>query len=299
MSTDPKSTRPTRGAQAKPVTAPDIMAMKGGDAKITCLTAYDYATGTTVEASGTDMVLVGDSLAMVVLGHEDTLSVTMDEMIHHTRATSRAVKRALLIADMPFMAYHVGVEQAVTNAGRMVQEGRAKAVKLEGGQKMAERIRAIVDAGIPVMGHLGLTPQSVNTFGGFKAQAKTADAVQELLEDAQALVEAGVFAIVLEAMPVEAAELVTTAIPVPTIGIGAGNVTDGQVLVWHDVLGMFDRFTPKFVRRYAELGKEATVALARYCEDVRYGRFPAEKNTIRMSDEELPNLKKVKNKKRK
>lgn len=299
MSTDPKSTRPTRGAQAKPVTAPDIMAMKDGDAKITCLTAYDYATGTTVEASGTDMVLVGDSLAMVVLGHEDTLSVTMDEMIHHTRATSRAVKRALLIADMPFMAYHVGVEQAVTNAGRMVQEGRAKAVKLEGGQKMAERIRAIVDAGIPVMGHLGLTPQSVNTFGGFKAQAKTADAVQELLEDAQALVEAGVFAIVLEAMPVEAAELVTTAIPVPTIGIGAGNVTDGQVLVWHDVLGMFDRFTPKFVRRYAELGKEATVALARYCEDVRYGRFPAEKNTIRMSDEELPNLKKVKNKKRK
>ncbi|WP_147819885.1 3-methyl-2-oxobutanoate hydroxymethyltransferase [Salidesulfovibrio onnuriiensis] len=287
------------GKARKTVTAPDIQAMKGGDSRIACLTAYDYATGVTADESGADLVLVGDSLAMVVLGHEDTLSVTMEEMIHHTRAASRGVKKALLVADMPFMSYHVSLEQAVANAGRLVQEGRAKAVKLEGGRNMAERIRAIVDAGIPVMGHLGLTPQSVNAFGGFKAQAKTAEAVQTLVEDALALVDAGIFSLVLEAMPAEAAELVTARIPVPTIGIGAGNVTDGQILVWHDVLGMFDRFTPKFVRRYAELGKEATTALSRYCEDVRHGRFPAEKNTIRMSDEELPGLKKIKPKKRK
>lgn len=278
----------------KAVTVPDIVSLKDTDRKIACLTAYDYATGVTAEESGADLVLVGDSLAMVVLGHEDTLSVTMDEMIHHTRATSRGVKHALLVGDMPFMSYHSGVEQAVLNAGRFVQEGRAKAVKLEGGRVAAERIRAIVDAGIPVMGHLGLTPQRVNVFGGFKAQGKTAEAIQELLEDAQALVEAGVFSIVLEAMPVEAAEIVTASIPVPTIGIGAGNVTDGQILVWHDVLGMFNRFTPRFVHRYAELGTEATRALGQYCEDVRSGRFPAEENTIHIKDEELAGLKTIK-----
>ncbi len=302
MSKDTNTAQPYGGeakSRARTVTVPEILSMKGGDTKIACLTAYDYATGVTADESGADLILVGDSLAMVVLGHEDTLSVTMDEMIHHTRAAGRGVKRALLVADMPFMSYHVSLEQAVSNAGRLVQEGRTKAVKLEGGRLMADRVRAIVDAGIPVMGHLGLTPQSINTFGGFKAQAKTTDAVKSLLEDAQALVEAGVFSLVLEAIPVEAAEIVTNHIPVPTIGIGAGNVTDGQILVWHDVLGMFDRFTPKFVRRYADLGKEATVALSRYCEDVHHGRFPAEKNTLHMSDEELPGLRKVKPRKRK
>lgn len=290
------------GGNDKPrraMTAPGIMALKGADRKIACLTAYDYATGLTADNAGADLILVGDSLAMVVLGHEDTLSVTMDEMIHHSRATSRGVEHALLVTDMPFMSYHLSVEQAVANAGRLVQEGRAKAVKLEGGGGVVDKVRAIVEAGIPVMGHLGLTPQHVNRFGGFKMQGKSAADVQQLLDDAMALEEAGVFSLVLEAMPVEAAELVTENVNVPTIGIGAGNVTDGQILVWHDVLGMFDRFKPRFVRSYAELGKDATSALTRYCEDVRYHRFPSEKHTSHMPEEETGAMKKIKIRKRK
>ncbi len=288
-----------KGKPRKTMTAPGITAMKGSNRKIACLTAYDYATGVTADNAGADLILVGDSLAMVVLGHEDTLSVTMEDMIHHSLAASRGVQHALLVVDMPFMSYHVSVEQAVANAGRLVQEGRAKAVKLEGGGAVVDRIRAIVAAGIPVMGHLGLTPQHVNRFGGFKAQGKSAAAVQQLIDDAMALEEAGVFSIVLEAMPEETAELVTQNVTVPTVGIGAGNVTDGQILVWHDVLGMFDRFTPKFVRTYAEMGKEATAALARYCEDVRYHRFPTEKHTLHMNDEEAAAMKKIKIRKRK
>jgi 3-methyl-2-oxobutanoate hydroxymethyltransferase len=300
VSQDKAQDKPYGGnAPKKAITAPGITAMKGSDRKIACLTAYDYATGITADESGADLILVGDSLAMVVLGHEDTLSVTMDEMIHHTRAASRGVSQALLVADMPFMSYHLSVEQAVANAGRLVQEGRAKAVKLEGGGTVVEKIRAIVDAGIPVMGHLGLTPQHVNRFGGFKMQGKNAADVQQLLDDAMALEEAGAFSLVLEAMPVEAAELVTEHVGIPTIGIGAGNVTDGQILVWHDVLGMFDRFTPRFVRTYAELGKDATAALTRYCEDVRYHRFPAEKHTSHMAEEETGAMKKIKIRKRK
>ncbi|WP_319470081.1 3-methyl-2-oxobutanoate hydroxymethyltransferase [uncultured Pseudodesulfovibrio sp.] len=294
MSTTQKSQTPSK---ARPVTAPEIQARKNGQ-KITCMTAYDYSSGMIVDQAGMDVVLVGDSLAMVILGHEDTLSVTMDEMIHHTRATSRGVKHALLVGDMPFMSYTT-VDKAVDNAGRFISEGRAKAVKLEGGVSVAPQIKAIVDAGIPVMGHVGLTPQHVARFGGFKAQGKSAEAARALVEDAQAVEEAGAFAVVLEAIPVEVAELITKAVNIPTIGIGAGNVTDGQILVYHDVLGLFDRFTPKFVRQYAELGKTSTEALSTYCTNVQQGHFPGDKNTIYMSDDQVGQIRKIKIKKKK
>lgn len=292
------TTEPVSKVQMKSMTAPDIAGMKHPEKKICCLTAYDYCTGLLADESGADLVLVGDSVAMVSLGHQDTLSVTMDEMIHHTRAASRGVSRALLVGDMPFMSYHASISEAVLNAGRFLKEGHARAVKLEGGREIADKVKAITEAGIPVLGHIGLTPQHVARFGGFKAQGKTADAVRELIEDAWALVDAGVFAIVLEAVPVEAAELITNTIPVPTIGIGAGNVTDGQILVIHDVLGLFDRFVPKFVRQYADLGSVANEALKRYCEDVHFSRFPAEKNTLHMDPAEAVLLKKIKKIKR-
>lgn len=282
---------------AAPVTAPSIQARKGGE-KIACMTAYDYSSGMIVDASGMDLVLVGDSLAMVVLGHEDTLSVTMDEMIHHVRATSRGVKRALLVADMPFMSYAT-VDDALRNAGRFISEGRAKAVKLEGGEPVVPQIKAMVDAGIPVMGHIGLTPQHVAKFGGFKAQGKSAEAAKALIADAQAVEEAGAFCLVLEAIPVEVAQLITDAVNIPTIGIGAGNVTDGQILVYHDTLGLFDRFTPKFVRKYAEFGTASKESFESYVEDVRLGRFPADKNTIYMPDDQVAAIRKIKVKKKK
>ena len=279
------------------VTAPVLQARKNGE-KIACMTAYDYSSGMIADGAGMDLVLVGDSLAMVVLGHEDTLSVTMDEMIHHVRATSRGVKRALLVADMPFMSFAT-VDVALKNAGRFIAEGRAKAVKLEGGEPVAPQIKAITDAGIPVMGHIGLTPQHVAKFGGFKAQGKSVEAAKALIADAQAVEAAGAFSLVLEAIPVEVAQLITDSVDIPTVGIGAGNVTDGQILVYHDVLGLFDRFTPKFVRTYAELGKDSTAAFEAYVEDVRLGRFPAEKNTIYMPDEQMPQIRKIKVKKKK
>src|SRR5512143_2785944 len=220
------------------VTVPDVIAAKGRR-KLSVLTAYDYSTALWVDRSGVDMILVGDSLAMVMLGHEDTLSVGMTEMIHHTRAVTRGVKRALVIGDMPFMSYQASIEQAVLNAGRFLQEGRAQAVKLEGGARVLPQVRAMVAAGIPVQGHLGLTPQSAAQFGGFKVQGKTAEAAKVLIDDAVALAEAGCFSIVLEAVPSTIAELITEACPVPTIGIGAGPACDGQVLVIHDVLGLF------------------------------------------------------------
>lgn len=279
-------------AKAKPITAPDIRAMKNGD-KICCMTAFDYASGLIADQAGMDLILVGDSLAMTVLGHADTLSVTVDEMVHHTRAASRGVEHALLVADMPFMSFAT-VDKALENGGRLMSEGRAKAVKLEGGIPVAPQIRALTQAGIPVMAHVGLTPQHMAEFGGFKAQGKSADATRALIEDARAVEEAGAFCVVLEAMPVEAAELITEAVAIPTIGIGAGNVTDGQVLVYNDVLGLFDRFTPKFVRRYAELGAAAREALQRYCADVRRTTFPGDKNTIYMPDDQLTQVRKIK-----
>jgi len=271
------------------VTVPDVLEAKG-KRKLTELTAYDYPTAQWVDQSGIDMILVGDSLAMVVLGQEDTLSVGMDAMIHHTRAVSRAARRALVIGDMPFLSYQAGVEQAIINAGRFLAEGRAQAVKLEGGRKVIPQVRAIVDAGIPVQGHIGLTPQSVAQMGGFKVQGKTAEAAKALVEDAQALADAGCFSIVLEAIPAPIAARITESVPVPTIGIGAGPDCDGQVLVVHDVLGLFDRFVPKFVKRYAQLNRSIQEALIRFREEVESGLFPGPEHTFAMAREEVSKL---------
>ncbi|MDD3312633.1 3-methyl-2-oxobutanoate hydroxymethyltransferase [Pseudodesulfovibrio sp.] len=284
-------------AQARPVTAPDIRERKNGE-KICCLTAYDYPSGLIADRAGVDVVLVGDSLSMVVLGREDTLSVTVDEMVHHTRAAARGVKRALLVADMPFMSYAT-VDRALATAARLMGEGGARAVKLEGGLPVVPQIEALVAAGAPVMAHVGLTPQHVAKFGGFKAQGRSADAAKALIEDAQAVEAAGAFSVVIEAVPVEVAQLITDAVDIPTIGIGAGNVTDGQILVFHDVLGLFDRFTPKFVRRYAELGEASTDAIVRYRDDVRRTLFPADKNTFFMPEDQVDQVRKIKIKKKK
>jgi len=273
----------------KRVTVPDVIASKG-KRKLTMLTAYDFPTARWVDQSGMDMVLVGDSLAMVVLGHEDTLSVGMAEMIHHTKAVSRAVERALVVGDMPFLSYQASIEQAVLNAGRFLKEGRAQAVKLEGGARVLPQVSAIVAAGIPVQGHLGLTPQSAAQFGGFKVQGKTAEAAKILIEDAQELAAAGCFSIVLEAIPAPIAARITEAVPVPTIGIGAGRDCDGQVLVIHDVLGLFDRFVPKFVKQYAHLGTNIQEALTRYREEVANGVFPGPEHTFNFDVKEAEKL---------
>ncbi|WP_428568932.1 MAG: 3-methyl-2-oxobutanoate hydroxymethyltransferase [Solidesulfovibrio sp. DCME] len=264
------------------MTAPAVLAAKG-TRKLAMLTAYDFAAARLAEAAGLDMLLVGDSLAMVVLGHEDTLSVTMDEMLHHTKAVSRGAQRALVVADMPFLSYQVSVPQAVANAGRFLKEGRAGAVKLEGGREVLPQVRAIVAAGIPVIGHVGLTPQHVAALGGFKVQSKTAEAAAKLLGDALALAEAGCFAIVLECIPAPVAAEVTRRLPVPTIGIGAGPDCDGQVLVFHDVLGLYDRFLPKFVKRYANLGEQVVEALTQWGDAVRTGAFPGPEHVFSMA----------------
>jgi 3-methyl-2-oxobutanoate hydroxymethyltransferase len=253
---------------------------------ITMLTAYDYPTALAIDKAGIDSILVGDSLAMVVLGYENTLPVTMEEMLHHSRAVSRGAKNALLVGDMPFMSYQVSTEEAVRNAGRFLQQGGMDAVKLEGGRERLDAVRAITGAGIPVMGHLGLTPQSVHQLGGFRAQGKTASAAKRLLEDAQILEEAGAFSLVLESVPARLAELISKKISIPTIGIGAGAGCDGQVLVTHDLLGLFDRFTPKFAKKYAHLNAEMNKAFTDYIGDVETRRFPAEEHTVEMTDDE-------------
>lgn len=266
------------------MTAPAVVAAKGVR-KLPMLTAYDYAAARLAEAAGIDLLLVGDSLAMVVLGHEDTLSVTMEEMLHHVRAVSRGAQKALVIADMPFMSYQASVSEAVTNAGRFLKEGRAGAVKLEGGREVTPQVRAMVAAGIPVLGHVGLTPQHVAALGGFKVQSKTAKDAAELFADAMALAEAGCFGVVLECIPAPVAAAVTKALPVPTIGIGAGPDCDGQVLVFHDVLGLYDRIHPKFVKQYAELGKSAVGALTQYAQAVTKGTFPGPEHVFSMAPE--------------
>lgn len=253
---------------------------------ITMLTAYDYPTALAMDQAGVDSILVGDSLGMVVLGYENTLPVTMEEMLHHARAVSRGAKGALLVGDMPFMSYQVSVEDALRNAGRFLQQGGMDAVKLEGGRERVEAIRAIVGAGIPVMGHLGLTPQSIHQLGGFRAQGKTASAARRLLDDALLLEEAGCFSLVLESVPARLAEFISQRISIPTIGIGAGAGTDGQVLVTHDLLGLFDRFTPKFVKKYANLHAEMQKAFTAYIADVQEKQFPAEMHAVDMADEE-------------
>ena len=258
--------------------------------KITVLTAYDYSSALVLDRAGIDSILVGDSLGMVMLGYENTLPVTMDEMIHHSRAVSRGAKAALLIGDMPFLSYQVSVEEAVRNAGRFLQQGGMDAVKLEGGRERLDVIHAIIGAGIPVMGHLGLTPQSVHQMGGFRPQGRTAVAARRLLEDALLLEEAGCFSLVLESIPARLAELVSQRLSIPTIGIGAGAGCDGQVLVLHDLLGLFDRFTPKFVKQYARMSVEMESAFGAYIADVREGRFPATEHTVEMADEEWETL---------
>ena len=252
--------------------------------RLTMLTAYDYSTAKLIDASGIDSVLVGDSLGMVMLGYEDTLSVTMEDMIHHTKAVARGVKDALVVSDLPFMSYQTSVYDAVVNAGRLIKEGRAQAVKLEGGLEVCPQIKAIVEASIPVMAHLGLTPQSVNAFGGFKVQGKDEEAARSLIEQAKAVEAAGAFAVVLECIPAKLAELITKSISIPTIGIGAGNGCDGQVLVYQDMLGLYSDFTPKFVKRYAEIGPQMENAIEDYISEVKSGAFPAAEHTFAWSD---------------
>lgn len=258
--------------------------------KLTMLTAYDYTMAKLMDQSGINGILIGDSLGMVVKGEPDTLSVTMEEMIYHTRAVKRGAGNALVVSDMPFMSYQVSVEQAVENAGRLVKEGGANAVKLEGGRIILPQIRAIVAAQIPVMGHLGLTPQSVNAFGGFKVQGKSEEAIRQLLDDAAALEEAGVFSIVLEGIPEKVAELITRKVAIPTIGIGAGKACDGQILVYQDMLGLFQDFVPKFVRQYANIGSIIVEAIGTYIHEVETGQFPATEHTYRISEQLLEKL---------
>lgn len=268
----------------------ELQQKKNEGQPITMLTAYDYPGAMLVDEAGIDMILVGDSLAMTVLGHPNTVAVTMDEMLHHCRAVARGAKRAFLVGDMPFMSYQADRSEAVHNAGRFIKEAGMDAVKLEGGREVAETVRAIVAAGIPVMGHLGLTPQSATKLGGYKVQAKTAAAAQRLLEDALALEEAGCFSIVLEAVPTPVAEAASKKLAIPTIGIGAGPGCDGQVLVFHDILGLFDRFTPKFVKRYAELRQPILDAFRAYRQEVENRAFPTEAHSFKIDQEELQRL---------
>ncbi len=263
-----------------------IQSKKDQGRPITMLTAYDYPSALLVDGAGIDIILVGDSLGMVVLGMESTVPVTMDEMVHHCRAVARGARNALLVGDMPFMSYQADVSEAIRNAGRFMKEGLMDAVKLEGGREVAQTIRAIVDAGIPVMGHIGLTPQSASKLGGYRVQGKTAADALRLFEDAIALQEAGCYAIVLEAVPAVVAGAISERLRIPTIGIGAGAACDGQVLVFHDLVGLFDRFTPKFVRQYADAGKIIASAIQAYAQDVEAGEFPAPEHTFTMADDE-------------
>ena len=272
-------------ASTSRTTAPSVRARKGAEPPLVMVTAYDAPSARTVDAAGADLILVGDSLAMVVLGYDDTLQVTTDDMAHHVGAVARTRPDALVVADLPWLSYHVSREETVHNAAALIRAG-AGAVKLEGGGKRIDAVRAILDAEIPVMGHIGLTPQSIHALGGFKVQGKELDAAQALTDDAVALADAGCFAMVLECVPDAVARMITETVPVPTIGIGAGRHCDGQVLVWHDLLGFGapDHRRPKFVRAYAELERDAAAAIEQFCADVRAGTFPSSAETYHMTD---------------
>lgn len=272
------------------VTVSTFQKMKAEGKKISMITAYDYSTARLVDEAGIDSILVGDSLGNVVLGLGDTIAVTMEDMIHHGAAVVRGTKNALVVVDMPFMSYQTGAYDAMVNAGRIMKETRANAVKLEGGVEMADRIRAIVNCQIPVCAHIGLTPQGVNAFGGFKVQGKTTDSAKKLFEDAHAVEDAGAFAVVIEAIPAELAARISEELTIPTIGIGAGAGCDGQVLVNHDMLGMFNDFTPKFVRRFAEVGDIMANAYKAYDAAVKDGTFPAPEHTYAVPEGVLDNL---------
>lgn len=264
-------------------------AKKNGE-RLAMLTAYDYSTAKLMDETGINGILVGDSLGNVILGYEDTISVTMEDMIHHGAAVARGTKNALVVIDMPFMSYQTSVYDALVNAGRLMKEGRAGAVKLEGGKNICPQIEAITKAGIPVMGHLGLTPQAINAFGGFKVQGKTQEAAEQLIEDALAVEKAGAFALVLECVPRKLADIITEKLTIPTIGIGAGNGCDGQILVYQDLLGMFSDFTPKFVKKYANVGEIMKDAFSAYIEDVKQGAFPEKKHEYDIADEVIEKL---------
>lgn len=271
-------------------TTTSIMQMKNSGHKISMLTAYDYTTARLLDEAGVNTILVGDSLGNVILGYEDTISVTVEDMIHHSAAVARGAKNALVVTDLPFMSYQTSVYDAVVNAGRLMKEGRAGAVKLEGGKEVCPQIKAIVSAGIPVVAHLGLTPQSINTFGGFKVQGKTEAAAKKLIEDAKAVEEAGAFLLVLECVPAKLAKLVTESINIPTIGIGAGAGCDGQVLVIYDMLGMFSDFKPKFVKHFANAGDMIREAVKTYIAEIGDGTFPAEEHCYKIDDEVIDKL---------
>lgn len=278
------------GAQRKKVTTRTFQEMKARGERISMLTAYDYPTALALDRAGVEAILVGDSLGMVVLGYENTLPVSMEEMLHHCRAVARGARGALLVGDMPFLSYQVSIEEAVRNAGRFLQHGGMDAVKLEGGRERLEAVRAITGAGIPVMGHLGLTPQAVHQLGGFRAQGRTAPAAKRLLEEALLLEQAGCFSLVLESIPSQLGELLSQRLAIPAIGIGAGPHCDGQVLVTHDLLGLFERFTPRFAKRYAEFHTEMLRAFAAFIEETRTGAFPAAQHALDMAEDEWQTL---------
>ncbi|UCG53733.1 MAG: 3-methyl-2-oxobutanoate hydroxymethyltransferase [Candidatus Latescibacterota bacterium] len=266
-------------SQRDKITINTLLKMKSKSEKIVMLTAYDFQTALLEDRAGVEMILVGDSLGMVVLGYENTLPVTLEEIVHHLKAVSRAKPRALLLGDLPFMSYQASVEDAVRNAGRLLKEGGAEAVKLEGGRRMESVIRAILDADIPVMGHIGLTPQSLHRFGGYRVQGKDPASAEKLVEEAKFLEEIGCFSIVLEGMPWQLAKRITESLEIPTIGIGAGPNCDGQVLVVNDMLGIFEDFSPKFVKRYGEVGREMAKAFTDYVNEVKEGKFPASEHS--------------------
>ncbi len=271
-------------------TIPQLKEMKEQGKKIRMVTAYDYPTGILVDQTDIELILVGDSLGMVVLGYDGTVPVTMEEMIHHTKATVRGAKNTLIVGDMPFGSYNMSVSDAVYNATRLMKEGGADCVKLEGGLNVVEVVKAIVNGGIPVMAHIGLTPQTASALGGFKVQGKDAAAAEKMIKEAQALEEAGAFAIVLEAIPAPLAEIITKKLTIPTIGIGAGIHCDGQVLVTHDLIGLFDRFVPKFVKQYANISKDIVAAFNAYAEEVATGKFPGPEHSFTMKEEVLKRL---------
>lgn len=273
-----------------PVTVSTLQKMKTDQQPIVMVTAYDYPSAKLAEQAGVDVILVGDSLGMVVLGYDSTVPVTVEDMLHHTKAVTRAAKRAMVVTDLPFLTVHLGVKETLLAAGRLMQEGLAQAVKMEGGEEITPQVRACVQAGIPVMGHLGLTPQSVYQLGGFKVQGKDLDTARKLIRDAKALEEAGIFALVLECVPHQLAEYITRQLSIPTIGIGAGAQCDGQVLVFHDILQYGSEIQPKFVKHYAQVGVSIQQALSQYCNEVRARSFPATEHTFTMPDKVLQQL---------
>ena len=280
------------------VTIETLKKMKDKGEKISMITAYDYPFALLADMAGIDIILVGDSVGMVVLGYENTLPVTLEDILHHTKAVTRAVKRAMVVADMPFLSYQTGVRDAIVNAGRLIKEGLADAVKVEGGRNVTNIVSALVDANIPVMGHIGLTPQRIKIFGKYSVRGKTVETAMKLIKDAKALEDAGAFSIVLELIPTEVAKIITEEVSIPTIGIGAGPYCDGQVLVIHDILGLYEKFVPKFVKQYANLGETIKKAISEYISDVKNRKFPEDRHSFFMKKEDFEKLlKRIKNKK--